>query len=64
MSVQVDDDYRRTGTTVGDFTMLSSQELFVAGSPNTANLPGSKTKDNFRGCLRKVSHRAPFTNMV
>ncbi len=54
--MQVDDTFRRSGTTVGDFTMLSSKELFIAGSPNVATLQGSKVQDNFRGCLRKVSN--------
>ena len=35
--------------------MLASKRLYVAGSPEPGELPGAKVKDNFRGCMRKVS---------
>ncbi len=54
VAIHVDDEFNRLGTTVGEFTMLASRRLYVAGSPEPGELPGAKVKDNFRGCMRKV----------
>ena len=54
--IHVDEEFTRSGTTVGEFTMLASKRLYVAGSPEPGELLGAKVKDNFRGCMRKVSH--------
>ena len=54
--IHVDEEFTRSGTTVGEFTMLASKRLYVAGSPEPGELPGAKVRDNFRGCMRKVSH--------
>ena len=34
--------------------MLSSNQLYVAGSQDVGALPGSQVIDNFRGCMKKV----------
>ena len=54
ITVSIDGSVTATGTTSGEFTKLSSNILYVAGSPHTASLPGSQVKVNFRGCLREV----------
>ncbi|XP_029634772.1 neurexin-3 isoform X2 [Octopus sinensis] len=52
------DTIKKIGTTIGTFTLLSSKVLFLGGSLNTLNLPGSKLKQNFKGCMRKVFYKA------
>ena len=57
VTVQVDDDLHKTGTTVGEFTMLSSRLMFVGGHPRTAGSVGHHTpasNHNFKGCLKQV----------
>ncbi|XP_050406301.1 neurexin-3 isoform X2 [Patella vulgata] len=58
ISMEVDGVYRKSGSTTGEFTLLSSSVLYVAGSPNTVLLPGSRVKSNFKGCMRKVRYQA------
>ncbi|PVD32369.1 hypothetical protein C0Q70_07803 [Pomacea canaliculata] len=58
ISLEVDGIYQEKGSTTGNFKLLSSKALYVAGSPDTANLPGSRVNANFRGCMRKVRYRA------
>ncbi len=46
---------KETGTTIGDFTMLSSKILYVGGSPNPSELGDTpRVTDSYRGCLRRV----------
>jgi Laminin G domain len=61
VTVQVDDDIQRTGTTVGDFTTLSSKVIYVGGMPSLFSQSSVFTgtsnplmADNFRGCLKQV----------
>lgn len=61
VTVQVDDDIQRTGTTVGDFTTLASKIIYVGGMPSLFSQPSSFAgssnplmADNFRGCLKQV----------
>jgi hypothetical protein len=49
------DGIEKTGTTSGEYKMLSSNILYVAGSPNTGDLPGSRIRNNFKGCMKNVS---------
>ncbi|CAL1526179.1 unnamed protein product [Lymnaea stagnalis] len=58
ISMEVDGMYREQGSTSGSYVILSSNVLYVAGSPNTEKLPGSRVKTNFKGCLRKVRYQA------
>ncbi|CAH1791707.1 unnamed protein product, partial [Owenia fusiformis] len=58
VTIEVDNKKVGSGTTTGDFTMLSSNVLYVGGSPDTSKLPGSRVKSNFRGCLKKVEYQA------
>ncbi|KAK7504775.1 hypothetical protein BaRGS_00003803, partial [Batillaria attramentaria] len=58
ISLEVDGIHRRTGSTTGKFTLLSSKILYVAGSPDPASLLGSRVRSNFKGCMRKVRYRA------
>ncbi|XP_037079238.1 neurexin-1a-like [Pollicipes pollicipes] len=58
VSINVDGVYTERGTTSGPFTLLTSSRLFVAGSDDTSQLPGSQTSHNFVGCLRKVEYTA------
>ena len=56
VTVQIDETFKRTGTTVGDFTMLSSRELYVGGTANPSVLAaGAKYTGSFKGCLKKVN---------
>ena len=52
--MEVDGIHRASGSTTGRYTLLSSKVLYVAGSPDTATLPGSRVRTNFKGCMRKV----------
>jgi len=56
VSVQVDDDLQKTGTTVGEFTMLSSKLMFVGGRPRTTSVEQltPATNHNFKGCFKQV----------
>ena len=54
ITVSIDGSVTATGTTTGEFTKLSSNILYVGGSPHTASLPGSQVRANFMGCLREV----------
>lgn len=54
IEILVDGVHKEGGSTHGHLAMLSSNVVYVAGSPNTAELPGSKISSNFVGCLRKV----------
>uniref|UniRef100_A0A2C9K884 Uncharacterized protein n=1 Tax=Biomphalaria glabrata TaxID=6526 RepID=A0A2C9K884_BIOGL len=58
ISVELDGMYRETGSTSGIYVRLSSNVLYVAGSPHTSTLAGSRVKTNFKGCLRKVRYQA------
>ena len=58
MSIQVDDNITRTGTLVGDFTMISSKVFFLGGVPSTNQLPNSVNLDSFIGCLKHVVYKA------
>jgi len=53
----VDDDLQKTGTTVGEFTMLSSKVMFVGGRPRSTSVQQltPATYRNFKGCLKQVS---------
>ena len=50
----VDRSYTEKWTTTGSFSMLSSNKVFIGGSSQPYKLPGSKTKTNFVGCMKKV----------
>ena len=65
VSVQVDDDLQKTGTTVGEFTMLSSKLLFVGGRPRTTSVPQltHATNHNFKGCLKQVGFMYRYPNI-
>lgn len=54
ISVSVDGHHNNTGTAFGDFTMLSSEVLYLAGSEDVQGLPGSQINHNFRGCMQQV----------
>ncbi|NP_001240692.1 neurexin [Aplysia californica] len=58
VTMELDGMYRKQGSITGKFIRLSSNLLYVAGSPNTETLPGSRVRTNFKGCLRKVRYRA------
>ena len=55
VSIDVDDSYHETGTTVGKFSMLSSKWLHLAGNAGSMTQNGTVSIDNFRGCMKKVS---------
>ncbi|KAL8610426.1 hypothetical protein ACOMHN_035143 [Nucella lapillus] len=61
--MEVDGIHRESGSTTGRYTRLSSKLLYVAGSPHTASLPGSRVGTNFRGCMRKVRYKADSVEM-
>ncbi len=50
----VDGTYTEKWKTTGTFSMLSSSKVFIGGSKEPYSLPGTSTKNNFAGCLRKV----------
>lgn len=50
----VDGTYIEKWKTTGTFRMLSSSKVFIGGSKEPYSLPGTSTKNNFAGCLRKV----------
>ena len=53
----MDDDVQKTGTTVGEFSMLSSRVMFVGGRPRTTHVAHRSPADanhNFKGCLKQV----------
>jgi hypothetical protein len=52
----VDGAYTEKWMTSGSFTMLSSSKVFIGGSMEPYNLPGTSTKNNFAGCLKKVKN--------
>lgn len=52
--MEIDGTERVSGSTSGDFTILTSNVLYVGGSPNTRELPGSDISANFRGCMKQV----------
>ena len=52
VTIQVDDEIQRTGTTVGDFTMMSSKLMYIGGATTPTKLPTET--ENFRGCLKQV----------
>ena len=54
--VEVDQNITQTGTIVGEFTILSSRVLYVAGSPSPGAVEDMGIVDNFRGCLKQVKH--------
>jgi len=56
VSVEADDNLQKTGTTVGEFTMLSSKVMFVGGRPRTTHVEqlAPATSYNFKGCLKQV----------
>lgn len=51
----VDGIHSERWTTAGTFSMLSSSRLFVGGADPASSLPGLRTRNDFIGCLRKVS---------
>ncbi|CAG5136431.1 unnamed protein product, partial [Candidula unifasciata] len=55
ISVELDGVHREHGSTSGTFSRMSSNVLYVAGSPRTDTLPGSRVRNNFKGCLKRVS---------
>lgn len=55
INIDVDGMYRKQGSTSGKFVRLSSNVMYIAGSPQTSKLAGSKVGNNFKGCMRKVS---------
>lgn len=54
----VDQTYTEKWMTSGTFSLLTSSKAFVAGSKEPFKLLGTSSKNNFFGCMRKVS---PFT---
>ncbi|XP_052769324.1 neurexin-1-like isoform X2 [Mya arenaria] len=56
--VDVDDFRRVMGMTQGEFTKLSSNQLFLGGAPDPARLPGSDITSNFQGCMKQVEFKA------
>jgi len=54
ISMTVDGAHTEKWKTTGTFTMLSSSKVFIGGSKEPYSLPGTSTKNNFAGCLRKV----------
>jgi len=53
--VEIDKNITQTGTVVGEFTILSSRVLYVAGSPSHGIIEDLGIVDNFRGCLKQVN---------
>ena len=51
----VDGIHSERWTTAGTFSMLSSSRLYVGGADPSSSLPGLRTRNDFIGCLRKVS---------
>ena len=43
-------------STIGNFTDITSRELYVGGAADVRLLNGSKATQNFIGCLRGVSY--------
>ena len=64
ISMEVDGIYRQSGSTTGRYTLLSSKLLYVAGSPDTATLPGSRVRANFKGCMRKVGMAVLYSTVA
>ncbi|CAG5125145.1 unnamed protein product, partial [Candidula unifasciata] len=58
INIDVDGMYRKQGSTSGKFVRLSSNVMYIAGSPQTSKLAGSKVGNNFKGCMRKVRYQA------
>ncbi|XP_060602155.1 neurexin-1-like isoform X2 [Ruditapes philippinarum] len=63
IDIKVDGISRAKGSTMGEFTKLSSNILFVGGSPNPRELLGSNVRSNFRGCMKKVEYKADSVNL-
>lgn len=63
IDIVVDGGFKKSGTTVGDFTMLSSRLIYVGGSPNPSSLNGARTQTNFKGCLKKVVYKSERENL-
>lgn len=60
MLVYVDDkEHSATWSTNGNFSDITSRELFVGGASDVRLLNGSKATQNFIGCLREVSNIQP-----
>jgi len=57
VTIEVDNQVRKTGTVVGDFTMLSSSVMFLGGIPKNVNHPGSRPPRFLQGCLKQVSFK-------
>ena len=55
----VDGIHTERWTTAGTFTMLASSRLYVGGADQATLLPGLRTRNEFIGCLRKVSPGLP-----
>ncbi|XP_021341144.1 neurexin-1a-like isoform X3 [Mizuhopecten yessoensis] len=58
IDIMVDGGFKKSGTTAGDFTMLSSRLLYVGGSPNPSTLYGARVQTNFKGCMKKVIYKS------
>ena len=52
--VDVDTDIKQTRTIVGDYAILSSRVMYVAGSASPGAIGDVRIVDNFRGCLKQV----------
>ncbi|GFO35585.1 neurexin [Plakobranchus ocellatus] len=58
VNIKIDGWYDKYHTMTGKYIRLSSNTLYVAGSPNTEHLAGSEVSTNFKGCMRKVRYEA------
>lgn len=55
--ITVDDTYDERGATAGEFSILASDLMYIGGSMTPSSLPGAHVKNNFVGCMKKVSSR-------
>ncbi|XP_053395317.1 neurexin-1-like isoform X3 [Mercenaria mercenaria] len=63
IDIKVDGTSRAKGSTMGEFTKLSSNILYVGGSSHPRELLGSPVRTNFRGCMKKVEYKADSINL-
>lgn len=52
--VEVDGSHRLDGTTLGAYSILNMNTLYVGGGPNP--LYNNRPTVNFKGCMKKVSN--------
>ena len=55
VNMTVDNTFTEKWMTTGAFNMLASSKVFIGGSEAPYKLPGTNSRNNFVGCLKKVN---------